>query len=647
MAFVNTLNKLARETVSRLPACHAGNVLPLTAGAFLVLAGLVGGGVDISRSYMVKNRLQNACDAGALAGRKAVSTNGYNSAAQVEANRFFDINFDETSENVTGTTFITTTPDNGNTVDGVASTDMQTVIMGIFGINTVDLSVNCAASMAVGNSDVMMVLDTTGSMGWNLDGSQTRIQALRTAMKNFYDTIDTATAGSNARVRYGFVPYSTTVNVGSLLPASFLADTVSINTREPEFETVTNTTTTYGPGVASQSTGTSNTSTGNWQVYSYTSYYYSWQCNNALPSDTNWSNNGGSYTSTQTYINGQGQKITQTTTSQDQSNRDYFCAQYNGRYYRYYRPGYRTLYSYDTITQDPITETTTSTEFSNWLYKKRDLDTSTYKTFASTSEDNGSDGASVSYTWDGCIEERGTESESSFSYSSLTGMSPYTWDLDIDSAPTSAQESQWAPLYRQMSYRRGTSNQIWNVTESESGWQNSSVCPIQSQLLATMTESAFDGVADALSPSGNTYHDIGMIWGARLSSPDGIFDSNVTVEPTNGQSVARHIIFMTDGALQPSNTIHSAYGVEYYDQRVTDNGSSSISSRHHSRFNAVCEATKAKGIRVWVIAFATGLTSEMTACASDDSTFLASNANQLNEAFQEIAKDVGELRITQ
>ena len=55
--------------LSRLRTAEAGNTLAIGAAALLPLIGLVGGGVDMSRMYIVKTRLQHACDAGALAGR--------------------------------------------------------------------------------------------------------------------------------------------------------------------------------------------------------------------------------------------------------------------------------------------------------------------------------------------------------------------------------------------------------------------------------------------------------------------------------------------------------------------------------------------------------------------------------------------------
>lgn len=66
----------------------------------------------------------------------------------------------------------------------------------------------------------------------------------------------------------------------------------------------------------------------------------------------------------------------------------------------------------------------------------------------------------------------------------------------------------------------------------------------------------------------------------------------------------------------------------------------------YREFN-LCQLFASHPHRVWVIAFASSLTSDLTYCASSNSSFLATNATQLNSAFQEIAKNVGELRVYQ
>ncbi|WP_209347670.1 TadE/TadG family type IV pilus assembly protein [Pontixanthobacter sp. CEM42] len=634
-----------------------GNIMPMAAIGMVTMAGLVGGGVDISRGYMVQNRLQNACDSAVLAGRRAVSDDGFDTNAQAQANAYFNTNFDEAGEGTSSTSFTPVSVDGGNQIDGTASTKLSTAVMQLFGFDEMTLSVACSASMSVGNSDIMMVLDTTGSMDWTISGYSTtddslrRITFLQDAMKDFYDTVNTATSAGNTRVRYGFVPYSSSVNVGRLLNPAWLRDTVDIQSRRALFTTTTTSTVVgYEPPVITNDSGTTSTYSTNWSNYTGTRYSSESACLNALPSNTDWTDYGSSSSTSNTYINGADQRITEDRVEQGQTRTRYRCrySRNRGNYRRQERDQYRSTYTETVSTEDPIYNTTTTSEFDDWYYERiDDIDTSNFKLFNPVTVANGTDGANVSYTWEGCIEERSTTAASSFSYSSLLGMTPDVNDLDLDTAPTTNEDTQWAPLWGQLSYRRGTNYYIYNEDAGYDGYKTPYFCPSAAQQFTTMTETEFDAYADALNPEGNTYHDLGMIWGGRLSSPSGMFSTNVTAAPTNGGAVARHLIFMTDGFMQPSYSTHSAYGTEYYDERITDDGITDITDRHTSRFLAVCEAVKAKGIRVWVIAFASALTDDLTACASDDSAFDADSSDSLNNAFQEIAKNVGELRVVQ
>lgn len=642
--------------LSQLRRNTAGSVLPLAAVSVPVILALIGGGVDMSRVYKVRNRLQSACDAGTLAGRRAVTTNGYDATAQARASAYFNTNFDQAQVGSTNTVFQTSSTDSGNLVAGTASTSVETAVMGAFGYDTIDVAVNCSATMGVGNSDITMVLDTTGSMGSTLSGStQTRIEALRAAMKNFYTTVANATTGSNARVRYSFVPYSSSVNVGRLILArdpDFLVDRWPIQSRQPVFNTITEQVFVgWNSPVYTSAEAYSTEYTGSGSQYSSTNYSSLAACNNAKPSDTAWANNGSSSTSSSTTTNGSGQQVVTTRTDQPQRKSSYYCVQVNnGRYRVYYYYTTRTYYTYSYATSDPIYETQTRTEFSYFAYKQVSYDTSAYKQFQTVTVPNGSNGTSVSYTWAGCIEERETVSESSFSYSSLTGMSPSgAQDLDVDAEPdTSDDGTKWAPMWPEVAYYRLTSGgSLTNAAETTRGGKASSYCPYRAQLLQTMTQSAFYSYADSLIAQGSTYHDLGMIWGLRLSSPDGPWSDLVNTAPSNGGKVSRHIIFMTDGIMEPSYSIQSTYGIEYHDRRVTDDGYSNQAARHTSRFRAMCDVAKAKGFRVWVIAFGSGMTTDLSYCASDNSAYTASSSSELNTAFQEIAKNVGELRIYQ
>jgi hypothetical protein len=618
----------------------AGNVLPIAAIAMLVAAAVVGSAVDISRSYRVKNRLQSACDAGVLAGRHAVSTNGFDSTASTAANNYFNVNFDEDTQGATGTKFTPTSSDNGVTVNGTASTTLSTLIMRLFGFNDFSLTVTCASSMGMGNADVMMVLDTTGSMTEAL-GSSTRIKALRDAMNNFYTTVKTATSGTNARVRYGFVPFSSTVNVGKLLydlNPSYIADSHTYQSRQATYIEYGSPTSTSGPSYQ-------NYSTSWWYYYDGVSYKNSSSCNAALPpNDSDYQDYGSPSTNT----SGNPPVVTVTTT-QEQRKATYQC--YEQRWNKHY-----VIVQY--ATRDKVTSTayagasytttpSATAVFSHWTYMPVTYNTSVYKTFSAATTYTGSNGTAVTSTWAGCIQERQTVNTGSFSYSSVSGISPSgALDLDLDTAPTSSDSTKWKPLWPEVGYlRNSTSNPT--LSNTSTGSAVSYGCPTTARKLAEMDATAYTTYVNSLKAEGSTYLDIGMIWGGRLISPTGIFQDNVNEAPTNGGEVSRHLIFMTDGEMAPWQYMQQAWGIEWWDRRVTtDGGYWNDVTGHNSRFRVACDAIKAKGIRVWVIAFTTSLSTDLTYCASTDSSFVAADAAELNAAFQEIANEVGELRVT-
>lgn len=651
----------------RLARATAGNVLPLVAAGTFVLVGLAGGGVDMARAYKAQRHLQAACDAGVLAGRHAVSTNGFDSTAQDQAQKLFAANYIATEQGTTNPSFTPTSDDNGNTIVGSASARLSTIIMQVFGVSSVPITANCTASMGIGNSDVTFVLDNTGSMAWTPDGdftsdpTETRIYALQQAMLSFYDTVAASNNGSNARIRYAFVPYSSSVNVGHLLmtlDSDYIANSMTISSRRPV----------NWSGVVATWTDTGAPTdpdySDDFDIYSGTRYTTLSACNAAKPADdTSWTTYDTDVSTTTTFDASRGtngQRVDATGTQQNQKMVDYECIYKDtGRsssrgYYINSRNITRQITSYTYEARDPIFVTTSNTSFANWLYGPTTIDVSSYKAGSSSrllvSSSSGRTAWNSYSTWEGCIQERQTTPASSFTFTSLAGgITPTTaLDLDIDTAPTSDDATKWKPLWGSATFRRYTTDA--SLSGSSSSASSSTYCPYSAQLLTEMSRGDFADYVDALSPTGSTYHDIGLLWGARLSSPTGIFADNVNEEPDNGGTVSRHLIFMTDGELEPSPTVNSAYGLEAIDRRVTTDGTyDSQYTNHRSRYLAICQAIKARGIRLWVIAFGSGvdLSSDLIACASPDSAFKADDASQLNEHFQEIAKQVGELRIVQ
>lgn len=654
---------LRRLRARGLAADIGGSVLPMAAVGAIMLLALVGGAVDMSRSYRVQNRLQNACDAGVLAGRRSIVTNGYDATAQAQAKKFFDINFDPAQQGTTGTPSFTTASDaKATAITGTASVILPMAIMRVFDFGSITISTNCSASMGVGNSDVTLVLDTTGSMGSSLSGGGTRITALRTAMKNFYATIATATNATSARVRYAVVPFSTTVRVGQLLKdldPKYLVDSYAVQSAVPYFEE----TTSVRYKKASKDLPTvrtifGTTPNGALTLYSSTLYPSGTSCMKALPLSAGWLNAGTPTSTTTTTSNGSGLNYPTVETSVTQRMTIYTCQANTTGYQIYSFQKTRTLttdvYTTDVV-NDPVMSTSNSSVYDHSDYRLVMYDTSSFKKFLSVTTPTGNDsggssnGSNISSIWAGCIEERQTVPTSAASYSTISGMSPTdALDLDIDSAPNPSDDAtKWAPMWPDVAYWRsgmGLSSTGTVVSKAYGTW-----CPSASTTLRTMTSSEFGAVADGLTPNGWTYLDIGMTWGARISSPDGMWSTLVNDPPPNGGAVNRHLVFMTDGFMQTESNNQNAWGIEKLDRRATTNGSSTTSDANHSkRYRAICEAIKAKGIRIWAIQFddtTSVLQADLAACASPNSTYAASSAAQLNAAFQEIAKQVGELRV--
>ena len=200
-----------------------GNVAIMAAFVIIPLLAMIGGAVDAGRTYMAYTRLQQACDAGALAGRKAMTNvTRLTDSERSKANEFFTFNFPAGTYSATQ---ISAVYDKGadGVVVGRASLTMPMTLMKIFGFEAIPLKANCQAELFIPNTDVMFVLDVTGSMAWKPDGTTTtddtqrRIYGLKQAVKDFYTSLGPGPATGAGRIRYGFVPYNSNVNVGRIL----------------------------------------------------------------------------------------------------------------------------------------------------------------------------------------------------------------------------------------------------------------------------------------------------------------------------------------------------------------------------------------------------------------------------------------------
>lgn len=631
-----------------------GNTLAIVAAALIPLTAMIGSGVDMSRAYMAKTRLQSACDAAALAGRRVMQNDTLDANVTAEAVRFFNFNFNQGLYGTAAFTPAVTRPSAG-TVRVTASTTIPTTIMQMFGFATLPLDVTCDGSLNFVSTDIMLVLDTTGSMADDINGnstnaaSQQKIFALREAVMALYDElapVQTQLEANGMRMRYGVVPYSSTVNVGTLIrdaSPSYLADSVDYETRIGNFTTT--------------STGTTATTTTSVEIYPTSisrSNCKKYGQNNNFSGFAPSAESGGGPAPADTWT------------------RSYQNDESNGVDYGW--PGAPDTSGSTRSCRRHVTTVTTSYQqgyqFTNATYRRATFDTSQFKLgndVEIASGDGGRMAASGSYTvqqlaasgddvpttttrWNGCIMERDTVSTITSS-SGLTIPSG-AYDLDINLIPSS-DATRWRPQWPEVTHYRSS---ISSLTSSQQAVgapltnytsQQVMACPTEARRLTTTNRGQLQSYMNTLDPDGYTYHDIGMIWGARMISSAGIFaDSPSTF---NGMPVTRHIIFMTDGMLNTNSRVYGAYGVEGMEQRVAGpGGGSTLTDRHRQRFRMICNAAKANGASIWVVAFATTLDASLIECASNpNQAFLAANRDQLIQQFRLIASNIGALRLTQ
>ena len=216
---------------------RAGNTVMIVAGAMIPLLAIIGGGIDMGRSYLTESRLQQACDAGVLAARKKLGStvvlDGLVPAAvATSGNKFFDINYRNGSYGTNNRNFVMTL-ESDYSISGAASVDVPTTVMKLFAFDKIPVKVRCEAKLNISNTDLMMVIDTTASMltSTTLNTvTMTRMAALKKVVHDFYLQMDASrTAGT--RIRYGFLPYSNNVNVGAQLQDAWVATTWNYQSR--------------------------------------------------------------------------------------------------------------------------------------------------------------------------------------------------------------------------------------------------------------------------------------------------------------------------------------------------------------------------------------------------------------------------------
>ncbi len=136
---------------------------------------------------------------------------------------------------------------------------------------------------------------------------------------------------------------------------------------------------------------------------------------------------------------------------------------------------------------------------------------------------------------------------------------------------------------------------------------------------------ALESTVNAMTPVGNTNVTIGAAWGmASLSQGAPLPEAAAATTPR----LTKYMILLTDG----DNTQNRfGDGQTTMDQRTA----------------AACASAKTAGIKIYSIRVINGNSSLLRGCASETSMFYeVSNASQLGPIFQQIAREISQIRLT-
>ena len=469
-----------RGFLGRLRRDVRGNTLAMMAAMLIPLCALSGSAIDMARMYAVKTRLQQACDAGVLAGRKSMMTRTVSTLDQTaidQANAFFKNNFTSGWFSTKDVSLdLPTAKQSQNRVYGEAKATVPMTIMRMFKQPEKVLTATCEAQYDIADADIVFVLDTTGSMaclisdapadctsyaGGNVNSDtigyyvtektgstpalKSRLENLRTAVSSFYQTL-TSQADPSTTFRFAFMPYSATVNVGGLLKRSYLA---------------------------------ANT-------WKYQTRWYLRDDKNGSP------------------VNVQITKINSADCNRMVGTKDAAytlnTSQTSKTAAGYTKYEYLSLVSYTSGSGGTCTLKAQSWK-AMFAYQQKDLDVSSYAAGATVGNPALASVLVDTSTWNGCIEERDPNTAAP---ATISATSP-PFDVDVDTEPTSTR-TQWGPMWTDVEYAR-TDNTTYEEASgyrtplsrsSGSNWgeaadyMNQLPCPRPAQGLQKMSQNDVD-----------------------------------------------------------------------------------------------------------------------------------------------------------
>lgn len=200
--------RTASASLKAFPSAKRGGVALFLALAIIPLVGAVGLAVDSARGYLVKQRLSQAVDAAALAAGRAIGSDDLSG----DIEKYFAANFPAgyAGADTAAPSFSVDEADALVTV--AASVTMPTSFMRVLGVPEFTITAEAEVRRGTEPMDIVLSIDTSGSMGDPADGGGTRIEAARTAAITMVNKLF-GSEETKSSLYVGVVPWSSMVDV--------------------------------------------------------------------------------------------------------------------------------------------------------------------------------------------------------------------------------------------------------------------------------------------------------------------------------------------------------------------------------------------------------------------------------------------------
>jgi Flp pilus assembly protein TadG len=241
--------------------------------------------------------------------------------------------------------------------------------------------------------------------------------------------------------------------------------------------------------------------------------------------------------------------------------------------------------------------------------------------------------ASSTTNWWGCITERASPADTNDSSSPNWGMYRYP---KICSHTTQTCTHQTCTKMKNGVCQTYTCDTYTSTCTSYSNNDPNTACTQSMVVPLTSSKSILQNAIKTLIVGGNTYGNVGMVWGYHLMTPAAPFTEGVAL---NDEKWTKTVIFMSDGD-NTVNTTYAAYGAN----------SPLTVANLNSNFLATCNNMKQAGISIYTISFGVNVSSAtqtmFSQCASDPGKYFNSTTGtDLGVAFKTIADQLSQLHI--